>query len=737
MELRDGLLLLLREGDGEADVRPRRPGRVHVHPQGLEGAGVGPHELDVVRDLRDARFAHRRRVGVGDRADVLRVAERRRGLDAAHAREAGAVGGRDVVLRAERDRRTRPGRGIVLAVRRRERHQLRLDRRRHRVALRLRLRRGDEAGDVDRLHVRLRAAPRRDVRVERRRGAGDRAGEDGRHRQRRLDARHGVGVVREHRLIGHAVGHVGVAAQEHGEVGLARGGAVRLESLEKPGAGGGGLEREAGHARVALPRLGGGAELARVRRAPAGHLHVPALLREKHAERRAVAVSVRSVHERAAHVPDLDRIQLRDRRRHRVQRQGAGLERHVAAVGASRHGHDAPSRARDRAGGEERHVRARGRGGCARVERGHVERDVGRDAHRPAERERAGPRVREGSREGERVLGRVEQRAAVLDRQGRHGERAVGALRHVERPARVDRHGHGLRGDGLVLRHAGRARRAHHHGAAVDLHAAVYALVRVVVRDRERARALLDDLGIRAVGVERRVDEHVPRLVGDQHRIRHVDPFHVALQPHRAAAENVEVLHLRAILPLFGRTAVRERNRLHDGRIRLRAAGLAEDGLRPVDDEVHVREVHGVPVEVRDAALHVDRSGLAAGRVADPEGLAGVQVERERVAVQRQRCRGVVGRDEALAAAGDRRVRRQLEAVHLRDVVGHVAARVAQRAVAVRTRSGDLVADGVSVPAGHVERRAVLHLHRHAVVREHGGRPVLHDALRHRDAGEA
>ena len=304
----------------------------------------------------------------------------------------------------------------------------------------------------------------------------------------------------------------------------------------------------------------------------------------------------------------------------------------------------------------------------------------------------------------------------------------------------MDRHGDCDGGDRLLRYGARRARRAHHHGAAEDLRAAVHALVGVVVRDRERARALLDELGERAVFLDRRVDEDVVRLVGDQHRLPHVDPPDVAFPSHLAGAEDAEVLHPRALVCLFKIAAVREGDRLHGGRIcRIVAVGgLAEAGIGAVDEEIHGREAHGCPVEVHDAARDVDRSGRAAGRVADPEGLVGVQGERERVAVQLQRGRRVVGGDEALAVAGDLRVRRQLQAVHLRGVVGHVAARVAQRAVAVGARSGDLVADGVPAPAAvHVKRRAVLHLHRHAVVPEDRRRAILHEALRHRGAGQA
>ena len=438
VELRHGLLLALRVRDGERHVRPRGAGRVHVDPQRLEGARVLAHELDVVAHLRDARLLHGRRVGVGYGVEVLRVAERGRRLDGTHAREAREVRGGHVVRRVEDDRRGRPRGRRVLARRRRERHQLRLDRGGHGLALRLGLRGGDERCDVNALHVRLRAAPRRDVGVERRRAAGDRAGDHGRHRKRGLDARHGLLVVGKHRRVGDSVGDVLVAAQEDGEVGIVRRRAVRLEAFEDAGARRGRLEREVLHARVALPRIDARAHRVGVRRAPARHLHVPPLggkrLRERGAEAVRAAIDVA-----AAERPDLGLRRHHDGGGVLCEEDALRCHDDFVARRSARHLDVRRLKPQDRARREQRDVRVARRGRRARQVEGRLAGAV----ERARERERLRPRERHVPGALDDVRRVREDCPACLDLKRGELHRLL-ALAHVERAPRVDRHWNGL-----------------------------------------------------------------------------------------------------------------------------------------------------------------------------------------------------------------------------------------------------------------------------------------------------
>ena len=653
VEFRDRLVLRLVGRDRERDVGPGRAGRVHVNPQRLQRAGVLPDQLDVVGDLRDAGLLHRRRVAVGDGVEVAGVAERGGRLHGADARVAGAVFDRDVVLRAERDGRARPGRGRVLAARRRQRHQLRLQQRRSRVALRRRDGGGHHGGEIDALDVRLRRAPRRDVGVQFRARARNRGGEDGCHRQGGLDARHDRLVVRQHPRVRHAVGDVDVAADEDREVRLVRRRRVGFKAFQQAGARGGGLQREVGDARMAAPGGGTGVHAARAGGAPAGHLHRPALLREEARERDAEGVAGRAaVHEVAAHRPDFD-----GRERGLGVRLGLQLDRRagnqdVVVVGAARHVEADAAGRRDLACLEQRDRGAGGR--CIYPREKCLERERGRRGEVHLAGEGEGLRPREGHRrlDGDGVARRVQDGAALLDVQ-RGDQHRRGTLRHVERAARVDRHRNGLGGDGLVGDAAGSARGAHHHGAAEDLHAAVDPLVGVVVRDRQRPRALLDEFGIRAVGGERRVDGNVARLVRDRHSVRNVDPPDGRVRHERAVAEE-EALEVRYVVAGLERAAVPHRGRIRDNLLRVRKRGIVgivrrdvEDRRRAVDDEVHLGEADlvGLVAEVDRAALHEDRAGRFAGRVAEPEALAGIHVDRERVAVQLELRRAVADVD--------------------------------------------------------------------------------------------
>ena len=165
-----------------------------------------------------------------------------------------------------------------------------------------------------------------------------------------------------------------------------------------------------------------------------------------------------------------------------------------------------------------------------------------------------------------------------------------------------------------------------------------------------------------------------------------------------------------------------------------------EHGCRAVDDDIDVGQfqVLVVPKGIERAALHVNRTRRRAVRRGDPEGLPGRHVERKRVVVQHERRCVVAGVDHAEARrAADEGVRREFETRHLRLAVGAIGSGIAQRAEAVRTRSRDLVVNGVPVAVPvEVERRAVQNLDRLAVVRKDRRGAVLHDALRHRDAGE-
>ena len=646
VEFRDRHLLALRVRNRERHVGPCGTGRVHVDPQRPQRAGVLAHQLDVVAGLRDVRFLHRRSVGIGNLINVLRKADGLVQFNCANAREARKIRRRDVVRGVEDDRRRRPRGRRVLARCRRERHELRLDRGGHGIALRICLRRRDGAGDIDALDIRLRRAPRRDVGVERRRG---------------LDARHGRLVVGEHRRVGDAVGDINVAAQEDGEVGIVRRRAVRLEAFENARARSGRLEREIDHARMALPGVFGVTDDAGTRRTPARHLHFPPLCSEERTELGAVAVVVRAIDVSAAHVPDLDRVQLRDGSRSGMQHNAAALVGHVVVIWTPDNVDDSRARARQRACREERHVRASRRSGRSGVEVRQVERHRRRDFERAREcAERKRPRVRGRARDTEIVVRRMEQRAAVLHDKTRHLERrGVRAEAHVQRAARVDRDGNCGGGNrDFRLRRGGGG--VHHHRAAEDLRAGVHLLVGMVVLDVERARAVLQELRIRAVAFDRRIERHVSRLVGDDNRIRNIDPLDIAW--NKSTVKQRQLLNVCPVLPLFDLAAVQRGDGLERGLLRAIARDAVR-GSRAVYDHIHIGKAHllVVPVGIEDALLHVDRSGRRAVCRCKPEPLVGRDVDRERVAVQVEARRRVVAAVDLaeVAGAAHRGVRRK------------------------------------------------------------------------------
>ena len=126
MELLHRLLLALSVRDGERHVVERGAGGVHVDPHGLQCTRVLAHQLDVVAGLRDVRCLHGGRVGVRNTRCVLNIVLLMGGLQHAGSDESVEVRGGHVVRGAKNDRRTHPAGRRVLAVRRRERHQLRL-----------------------------------------------------------------------------------------------------------------------------------------------------------------------------------------------------------------------------------------------------------------------------------------------------------------------------------------------------------------------------------------------------------------------------------------------------------------------------------------------------------------------------------------------------------------------------------------------------------------------------------
>ena len=107
VELRDLLLLALRERDGQREAVEGGAGRVHVDPHRLHLARVLAHELDVVARLRDAALREVGSPGVRHEARVLLevgvLAELQRG----EFDEAVRVRGGDVVQRAVHARRER------------------------------------------------------------------------------------------------------------------------------------------------------------------------------------------------------------------------------------------------------------------------------------------------------------------------------------------------------------------------------------------------------------------------------------------------------------------------------------------------------------------------------------------------------------------------------------------------------------------------------------------------------
>ena len=260
-------------------------------------------------------------------------------------------------------------------------------------------------------------------------------------------------------------------------------------------------------------------EARRVAGAPAGHLDVPPLGRESLGEFRPDGVRA-AVDEVAADGPDLDRRESRLRRRLRVEEDGRAAIFYVIAVRAALHD-DLRRRGipDDRARRKERHRLARLGRVFARIERREIERDRVREMDRSRERKRFRLREDDRVRERNRVGRRVEKRSALVNVERRELHR-LRAFAHVERAARMDRHGSGLRRNRhmVVLRRGGRV---HHHRAAENLHAPVEALVRVVVRERESPRAVLEKFRIGVPSRHGRIYRYVARLVRDDDAVRH------------------------------------------------------------------------------------------------------------------------------------------------------------------------------------------------------------------------